>query len=247
MRSTLVRSPVALLAQENGYSTMNEQKLRQAEKAFFDRYPGGFDHPEMIAIRKQHKLDRMVELAQESFTVRNFHHPDLIVENMVRIISRSSLISMFEKPKFRDFARSLSPLERQDLVRGLEELLHGTEQTGFEVLLAILRPWKLAKWSLTTVCQAYYRAQMEVFIKPTTAKGIIQTFELEGLQYKPSPTWDFYERYRAAINEMKTKVDPSLSPYNIAFTGFLMRSIQGQYGGSMEETVRTNKEIDGLD
>jgi hypothetical protein len=208
---------------------MNEKKLRQAEKAFFERYPGGFAHPEMIAIRKHHKLDKMVELAQESFSERTFNHPDLIVDNMVRIITRSSLISMFEKPKFRDFARSLSPLERQDLVQGLQELLYGNEQTGFEILLAILRTWKLAKWSLMTVCQAYYRPQVEVFVKPTTVKGIIATFELDNLQYKPGPTWDFYERFRAVISKMKTKVDPALSPYNIAFTGFLMRSIQEQY------------------
>jgi len=180
-------------------------------------------------MRKHHRLDQMVELAQESFQERNFTHPDLIVDNMVRIITRSSLISRFEKPKFREFARSLGSLERQDLVQGLEELLLGNEQTGFEILLAILRPWKLAKWPLMTVCQAYYRPEVEVFIKPTTTKGIIETFELDNLQYKPSPTWDFYKRYRAAINEMKTKVGPSLSPYNIAFTGFLMRSIQGYY------------------
>jgi hypothetical protein len=208
---------------------MNIKKLKAAEKAFFDHYPGGFAHPEMIAIRKHHKLDRMVELAQESFAARNFNPPDLIVENMVKIITRSSLISMFEKPKFRDFARSLPPLERQDLAQSLGELLHGDEQSGFEIMLAILRTSKLAKWPLMTVCQAYYRPQLEVFIKPTTAKGIIETFELDNLQYKPSPTWDFYERYRAIINEMKTKVDPSLSSYNIAFTGFLMRSMQEQF------------------
>jgi hypothetical protein len=207
---------------------MNEKKLLQAEKDFFARYPGGFAHPEMIAIRKHHKLDKMVALAQESFVERNFRHPDLIVENMVRIISRSSLISMFEKPKFRDFARSLPPMERMDLVRGLEELLHGNEQTGFEIMLALLRTWKLAKWSLMTVCQAYYRPEVEVFVKPTTTKEVIETFELDHLQYKPKPTWDFYENYRAAINEMKAKVDPSLSPYNIAFTGFLMRSMRGE-------------------
>ncbi len=208
---------------------MNEHKLRQAEKAFFERYPGGFSNPEMIVLRKHHKLDQMVELAQESFKEQNFNHPDLIVENMVRIVTRSSLISRFEKPKFREFARSLSPLERQDLVQGLEELLHGNEQTGFEILLAILKTWKLAKWPLMTVCQAYYRPQVEVFIKPTTTKGILATFELKDLQYSPTPSWSFYERYRTAINEMKTKVDPSLSAYNIAFTGFMMRSIRGRY------------------
>ena len=79
------------------------------------------------------------------------------------------------------------------------------------------------------MCQAYYRPEVEVFVKPTTAKGIIETYELKSLQYKPAPTWAFYEHYRAVINEMKTMVDPSLSPYNIAFTGFLMRSIHGEF------------------
>lgn len=208
---------------------MNLQKLKQAEESFFKHYPGGFSNPEMIALRKHHKLDKMVELAQESFQERNFNHPDLIIDHMTRIITRSSLISRFEKPKFREFAQSLSPMERQDLAQGLDELLHGNEQTGFEILLAILRTWRRAKWPLMTVCQAYYWPQVEVFIKPTTTKGIIKTFELQDLQYDPTPSWNFYERYRAAINEMKTRVDPSLSPYNIAFTGFMMRSIHGLY------------------
>jgi len=51
---------------------------------------------------------------------------------------------------------------------------------------------------------------------------------LKNLQYKPAPTWAFYNEYRAEINEMKSKVDASLSPYNVAFTGFLMRSMQGR-------------------
>jgi hypothetical protein len=206
---------------------MNLQKLKQAEKSFFDRYPGGFDHPEMIAIRKVHKLDKMIELTQESFAKTNFKFPDLIVENMVKVITRSSLISVFEKPKFRDFARSLPHEEKRVLASGLGEFLHGDQQSGFETMLYILRTGKLAKWSLMTVCPAYFHPQVEVFIKPTTVKGIIQTFELEDLQYHPAPTWEFYERYRAAINQMKTFIDPSLARYNIAFSGFMMRSMQG--------------------
>jgi hypothetical protein len=208
---------------------MNFKKLIQAEEAFFDRYPGGFANPEMIAIRKTHQLDKMVQLAQDSFAKRNFKLTDLIVENMIKVVTRSSLVSVFEKPRFRDFARSLPLEDRLVLSHGLGELLHGDEKTGFETMLGILRSGKLAKWSLMTICQAYYRPQVDVFVKPTTAKGIIETFELTNLQYKPSPTWAFYEEYRAAINEMKTIVDPSLSPYNIAFTGFLMRSIRGEY------------------
>ena len=145
----------------------------------------------MIAIRKVHKLDRMVELSRESFAKRNFKLPDLIVENMIKVITRSSLVSVFEKPKFRDFARSLPPENRHALSQGLRDLLHGNEQTGFEVMLEVLRSGKLAKWSLMTICPAYYRPEVEVFVKPTTAKGIIETYELKSLQYKPAPTWAF--------------------------------------------------------
>lgn len=208
---------------------MNLEKLKQVEADFFLRYPGGFDNPEMIAIRKVHKLDKMIELTQASFAKPNFKLPDLIVENMVKVITRSSLISVFEKPKFRDFARALPYEEKQVLAGGLGEFLHGDQQSGFETMLYILRTGKLAKWSLMTVCPAYFRPQVEVFIKPTTVKGIIQTFELEDLHYHPAPVWEFYERYRAAINQMKTFVDPSLSRYNIAFSGFMMRSMQGNY------------------
>lgn len=204
---------------------MNLKKLKQAEKAFFERYPGGFANPEMIEIRKKHKLDKMIELTQNSFTKRNFKLPELIAENMIKIVTRSSLISVFEKPKFRDFVRSLPPNHKKNLAHGLEELLHGNEQLGFETVVEVLRSGKLAKWSLMTICQAYYRPQVEVFVKPTTVKGIIEYFEIENLQYKPAPTWAFYDEYRMLINQMKTKVDPSLSPYNVAFSGFLMRSL----------------------
>jgi hypothetical protein len=91
-----------------------------------------------------------------------------------------------------------------------------------------LKSGKLAKWSLMTICPTYYRPRVEVLVIPTTAKGIIETFELKHLHYNPTPTWAFYNEYRAVINEMKSKADASLSPYNVAFTGFLMRSMQGR-------------------
>lgn len=208
---------------------MNLEKLKQVEADFFYRFPGGFDHPEMIAIRKKHKLDKMIEMAQISFVRRNFKLPDLVIENMVKIITRSSLISLFEKPRFRDFALSLPAEKRRMLAGGLREILHGEEQQGFETMLAVLQTGKLGKWSLMTICQSYYRPEVEVYVKPTTVKGIIETFDLNHLHYRPAPTWDFYKEYRAAINEMKTWVDPSLARYNIAFSGFLMRSMQGRY------------------
>lgn len=208
---------------------MNLSKLRQAEEAFLHRYPGGFDNPEIIATRvKKHKPDQMIALVRESFSSENFKLPDRIVQNMIKVISRSSIISVFEKPRFRDFANGLSPQEREFLSSGLKEVLHGDEQAGFEMILDLLKSEKLAKWSLMTVCQTYYHPQRDVFIKPTTVKGVIEYFELEDLQYRPTPSWPFYDTYRSAFLEMKSQVDPSLSPTNPAFSGFLWMSIRGE-------------------
>jgi hypothetical protein len=171
----------------------------------------------------------MIALAQDSFSKRNFRLPELIVQSMGKVISRSSIIAVFEKMSFRDFVRALSPHEKEWLSTGLEELLHGTEQTGFEMMLDLMKNHKLAKWSLMTVCQTYFHPQRDVFIKPTTVKGVIEYFELRDLQYKPTPSWAFYERYRAIFHEMKSKVDKSLSPTNPAFSGFLFMSVHRRF------------------
>ena len=206
---------------------MDLMRLKQAEEAFLQRYPGGFDNPEIIAIRtKRHNVDKMIAFAQESFVKRNFKIPDQIVKNMVTLVSRSSVISVFEKPRFREFVEGLFPEERNILAGGLNELLHGKEQFGFETLLELLKSRKLAKWSLMTICQTYFHPQKDVLIKPTTVKGIIEYFELKDLHYKPTPSWAFYDAYRGTIHEMRSKVDRSLSPTNAAFSWFLLLSFR---------------------
>jgi hypothetical protein len=203
--------------------------LRQAEEAFLQRYPGAFDNPEIAAMRdKKHKSEKMIALAQESFSKANFKLPELIAHNMIKVVSRSSIISVFEKPRFRDFVNALPSDGKKRLSGGLRELLYGEEQAGFESILESLKSGKLAKWSLMTVCQTYFHPQRDVFIKPTTVKGVIEYFELKNLQYKPTPSWAFYEAYRSAFHEMKSKVDQSLSPTNPAFSGFLWMSLQAK-------------------
>jgi hypothetical protein len=208
---------------------MNLSKLKEAETAFLRRYPGGFENLEIVATRvRKHKPEQMIALAQKSFSKGNFERPELIVQNMIKVISRSSIISVFEKPSFRDFANGLAPEEREFLSNGLEQILHGNEQTGFEMMLDIFKSEKLAKWSLMTVCQTYFHPQRDVFIKPTTVKGVIQYFELKNLHYRPTPSWAFYDAYRSAFIEMKSKVHPSLSPTNPAFSGFLWMTVRGE-------------------
>lgn len=202
---------------------MNLRKLREAESLFLHRYPAGFDNEELQQIvKKRHNVGRLSEFAAEMLAKPRFKHQAQVLDDIVRIVSRSSMVSMFEKPRFRDFVGGLSRDDRTMLAGAFQRLLHGNQEKGFTDLVDLLAEAGIAKWSLATICLYQFRPEREVFVKPTTTKNVIRQFELEGLTYHPRPTWPFYRDYRDAIEEMKAAVSPALSPSNAAFTGFLM-------------------------
>ncbi|MBF0487396.1 MAG: hypothetical protein HQK98_04480 [Nitrospirae bacterium] len=205
---------------------MDIVKLRQAEQDFFDLYPGGFDNPVMQQIVKKHKPVQMRQLVCKVFDKANFENPPDIVDGMIQVVSRSSLISIFEKPRFRDFARALPSSMQEQISNALFTFLYAEKESGFEMLVSILKDGNLAKWPLVTVCPFYVYPETEVLIKPTTVKGVIEFFDLKGLEYKPNPTYQFYKKYRDIINEMKEHVSPSLAQDNGCFSGFLMMAME---------------------
>jgi hypothetical protein len=204
---------------------MNIAKLKEAEEKFLMQYPGGFSNPRMLEIAKKHKLEKMKKLVQDSFEIEQFEDPNKIVDSMSKVVSQSSMVSIFEKPKFRDLVKAMSDNEKELLSLGLKEFLHGDQKFGFEMMFGVLNEYKLAKWTLITACLVYYRPDFEVFIKPTTVKGVIEYFELEGLKYCPTPSYQFYKSYREQINRMKKEVSALLQNDNGAFCGFLMMSL----------------------
>jgi len=205
---------------------LNSNKLKQAEAGFLSRYPGGFSDPEMVKIGKRHPMAKMTAMVHDCFSARARKNIGQYAEDMAKVVGRSSMVSMFEKPKFRDFVKRLAPGEQSFLVQAMHDLLHtDNKQDGFEALVELLKTEKLAKWSLISIIPAYYAPTTEVFVKPTTAKNIIQYFDVESLVYKPTPSWEFYTAYRDLINHAKTQVDSSLSPSNAAFSGFLMMAM----------------------
>lgn len=201
---------------------MNVKKLREAEGLFLLSYPDGFDSEALAPVRKKHNVDKLSEFAATALTRKSFANQAQVLDAIVRIVTRSSMVSMFEKPKFRDFVNGLGRDDRAVLADGFKRLLHGKQETGFNQVMDVLSEARLAKWSLMTIVPHHFRPQFDVFVKPTTTKNVIRQFELEGLEYKPRPSWSFYQAYRDAINDMKTRVNPSLAPNNAAFTGFLM-------------------------
>jgi hypothetical protein len=204
---------------------MNLEKLKLVEQEFMARYPDGFNSPEMVEIGKKHKMNKMVEFAQEHFSPDKFDKPDVLVQDMISMVTKSSMVSLFEKPKYRDYVKAMEYGQKEFLVSSLYEFLHGNQEKGFSMMVEILDQVKLAKWTLITVFGVYYYPTKEIFVKPTTTKNAIAFFELDDLEYKPKPTYAFYKKYKAYINKMKKEVDKSLSPSNAAFTGFLMFSL----------------------
>ena len=200
---------------------MNLSKLKSAEANFLQMFPAGFEDEGLTEVRKRHNLIKMNLLALQVFQEENFLVADQFLKDLVKVISGSSMLSMFEKPRFRDMILSLNSSEKDLLTSYYRELFHGDQENAFEAIVDILAFHKMAKWSVVTIAMSYYSPESEVFVKPTTTKKIISELGLN-LVYRARPTWNFYQTYREIVLEIKKNVSPSLSPNNAALTGFLM-------------------------
>ena len=204
---------------------MNTKKLKEAEAYFYELYPKGFEDEGLAVIKKRHNTAKIGDQVHEMFSKDNFGQPELICENYSKIVSKSSLISLFEKPKVRDMVKGMSTASKDIFSIALYELIHGNKKEGFDDLVEILAENKLAKWSLVSLISYYYYRGKEYFIKPTTTKNVIKHFELEGLVYKPRPSFEFYDIYTKELEKMKKLVNVNTDD-NAAFTGFLMMSME---------------------
>lgn len=204
---------------------MNVDKLKEAESNFLSHYPGGFEHPDMVAIGKKHRMEQMTVFAREAFGEAAFDDPATVAEDMIKIMTRSSMVSVFEKPRFRDSVRAMADADRAALTDALKDLLHHDEQRGFDAMVSLLAPAGIAKWPVVTVFGCYYRPDRDLLFKPTTVKKVVDYFELQTPPYRSLPYYAFFAAYREAINQMKKYVAPSLSPSNAAFSGFLMMTV----------------------
>ena len=81
---------------------MNLDKLKEVESTFLMRYPLGFDDPGLVPIKKKHNVDKLISLAQTNLTKLNCHQPYFVAKTLGDIVSRSSMVSRFEKPTFRN-------------------------------------------------------------------------------------------------------------------------------------------------
>ena len=205
---------------------MNTQKLKEAEAAFLARFPKGFGDPGMEKIRKSHNVDRLADFTRANVTEAALSRPQRFADILLKIVSRSSMVSRFEKPPFRAFLNALSSKDKRHLAEAFRKRLFGRkEREGFEEIVDLLDRYKLARWTLVSAVPFYFAPSKEAFVKPSTARRIVAFLDMEELHYKPRPDWVFYVGYRKLVLDIKKKVDPSLTPNNAATTGFLMATI----------------------
>lgn len=204
---------------------MNLDKLKEAEANFFAFYPKGFEDVGLLPIIKRHNTEGIGKSVQELFAPERFRNADEICESFAKIVSKSTLISLFEKPKVRDMVKQMSMDQRDMLSIALYEMLHGKREKGFELIVEVLALYGLAKWSIVTLIPYYYDRENNFFIKPNTTKDIIKFFEIGGIIYKPRPTYEFYSRYTQILSQMREHVSPLIGRDNAGFTGFLMMAM----------------------
>lgn len=204
---------------------MNIDKLKEAEANFFAFYPKGFEDEGLLPIIKRHNTEGIGKIVRELFAPERFRNSDEICESFAKIVSKSTLVSLFEKPKVRDMIKQMSMYQRDMLSIALYELLHGKKARGVEMIVEVLALYTLAKWSIVTLIPYYYDREKNFFIKPTTTKDIIKFFEINGVIYKPRPTYAFYERYTSVLSDMRSHVNPMIGRDNAGFTGFLMMAM----------------------
>lgn len=205
---------------------MNLRRLREAEAAFLSRYPLGFADPGLEPIRKRHNVEQLAKFTRENLTPLTLAKPETFTDVLVRIIGRASMVSRFEKAPFRDCIGSLSTKEKRILAEAFEQRLFGRKKReGFEKIVEFLARYKLARWSIVSAVPFYLAPKREVFVKPTTAKQIIELLEVDSLDYRSRPDWAFYDGYRRLVTGIGKELDPSLTANNAAITGLLMVSL----------------------
>lgn len=204
---------------------MNFDKLKQVEREFLLHYPDGFESPELQERGKKHKLQKHVAYIREVCSKDYMNQGLSAFNDVMKVVTNASLVSVFEKVKFRDFVKEIDDHDKHELMGAIFELIHGDEEEGFGRLVSLLDFYKLAKWPLVSIWLAYYDVNYQVFIKPTTVKKIIKHLELDDITYASKPSYAFYTKYRTHLNEIKKHVDERLQVNNPAFSAIFMLTI----------------------
>lgn len=152
---------------------MKIEKLKDIEFEFFEAYPDGFENEKHMKMMKNFNPDKLELICKELFAKENFSTPEIVCENFIKMVSKSVVISFYDKLKLRDAIKAMGIYEKDMLSIALYDLLYGDKKDGFDGFVEILSEHNLAKWTLISLVPYYMNRYSEYYIKPTTTKKIL--------------------------------------------------------------------------
>ncbi|MDH6603602.1 hypothetical protein OKW23_000742 [Bacilli bacterium PM5-9] len=179
---------------------------------FLLKYPNGLNDQAFIDLSKKHKSSYKIleivknEIDLESFVLEDTYHINKNISLIIKIVTRSSMISVFEKVAFKHYLEDskIHSIFLNALYHMLKDFNEDTMNEFVYVLnmrkVEINR--KVATWPLITFFLIYFDEYNEVFIKPTTIKRLAKLLECD-IKYESMPNYMTYQNVKKMVLEYK--------------------------------------------
>lgn len=186
-------------------------RYQYIDDLFLLKYPDGLEDEEYLNNAKRHRNTfKVIEMCQnfdlEQLVLKDSYHQNLCIDFMIKIITMSSTVSVFEKVAFKNYLADKRVWDEflENLYLMLSDL---NEQTfnNFVYTLMLKKHEKNAnpaKWPVITFILQMFYPNDEVFVKPTTIKKVILFLE-SGIVYKSIPNFQTYAEIRELILDFK--------------------------------------------
>ncbi len=177
---------------------------------FFSIYPDGFNDEAMLKAKKKHDDSKIIDFFA-NLTENDFKNkrPETLCEQISKILSKSTMISTFEKITFRNYIANKDI--QLPFLMSLYNLIYYYNEESFNDFIDALSLLKeernafAAKWPIVTFF-TYYNIEHAFPVKPTTVKKVAKMLNFD-IEYNSRPNFTTYEKINTMYNNFKNNND----------------------------------------
>ncbi len=150
-------------------------------------------------------MDKLADFAHTHLTEAALSRPQRFVDTLLTIVSRSSMVSRFEKPPFREFLDGLDSKDKRRLTEAFGKRLFGRKKReGFAEIVDLLARYKLARWSLVSaICTSISHPRRRLSSNLRRPERSLPFSTSRSFNTTPRPSWAFYVGYRNLILDIE--------------------------------------------
>lgn len=200
-------------------------EYKEIIKKFKILYPNGFEDEKWKEGEKKYKVEKINSFVDNNISKKifenyiNTNQTGKIIELIEKIISLSSVVSVFEKIAFRNFINEANNKIIDSFAILLNNMLYGKDfEENFDSFSDFLvsnkylgKNTNIAKWTLVTSILAHIKRNEEVLIKPNTAKYISKILQ-KPFYYISVPNIITYNDYKKIVMEFKNELEKDFMP-----------------------------------